>query len=99
VGFEVPSNPYDARQMVDYLADNLSEAKSLIWTLNLELTPIYAIEPLGSFSRRSLCRFTGTAFRTSASRRQPQYIQRRQYSGADYWTHSTPVLRTSGSRH
>ncbi|CCI04699.1 S8 family peptidase [Microcystis aeruginosa] len=50
-GIEVPSNPYDARQMVDYLADNLSEAKSLIWTLNLELTPIYAIEPLGSFSR------------------------------------------------
>lgn len=50
-GIEVPSNPYDARQMVDYLADHLSEAKSLIWTLNLELTPIYAIEPLGSFSR------------------------------------------------
>jgi cyanobactin maturation PatA/PatG family protease len=47
----VPANPYDARQMVDYLADNLSEAKSLIWTLNLELTPIYAIEPVGSFGR------------------------------------------------
>ncbi|NEP51791.1 MAG: hypothetical protein F6K65_24570, partial [Moorea sp. SIO3C2] len=27
--------------------DNLSEAQSLIWTLNLELTPIYAIEPKG----------------------------------------------------
>lgn len=50
-GVQVPANPYDARQMVDYLADNLSEAKSLIWTLNLELTPIYAIEPVGSFSR------------------------------------------------
>jgi cyanobactin maturation PatA/PatG family protease len=37
--------------MVDYLADNLSEAKSLIWTLNLELTPIYAIEPSGAFAR------------------------------------------------
>ncbi|MFH7030066.1 MAG: S8 family peptidase [Heteroscytonema crispum UTEX LB 1556] len=47
----VPANPYDARQMVDYLADNLSEAKSLIWTLNLELTPIYAIEPKGAFAR------------------------------------------------
>jgi cyanobactin maturation PatA/PatG family protease len=47
----VPANPYDARQMVDYLADNLSESKSLIWTLNLELTPIYAIEPKGSFGR------------------------------------------------
>ncbi|WP_017719780.1 PatA/PatG family cyanobactin maturation protease [Kamptonema formosum] len=48
-GTMVPANPYDARQMVDYLENNLSEAKSLIWTLNLELTPIYAIEPVGPF--------------------------------------------------
>ena len=47
----IPANPYDARQMVDYLGDNLSEAKALIWTLNLELTPIYAIEPVGGFAR------------------------------------------------
>jgi cyanobactin maturation PatA/PatG family protease len=47
----LPSNPYDARQMVDYLADTLSEAKALIWTLSLELTPIYAIEPVGGFAR------------------------------------------------
>ena len=47
---ELPSNPYDARQMVDYLASNLSEAKSLIWTVNLELTPIYAIKPVGAFA-------------------------------------------------
>ncbi|TAH15996.1 MAG: PatA/PatG family cyanobactin maturation protease [Oscillatoriales cyanobacterium] len=47
----VPANPYDARQMADYLEQNPSEAKSLIWTLNLELTPIYAIEPVGSFGR------------------------------------------------
>lgn len=45
----VPANPYDARQMVDYLNTNPSESKALIWTLNLELTPIYAIEPLGPF--------------------------------------------------
>ncbi|QIZ71372.1 S8 family peptidase [Oxynema aestuarii] len=50
-GTPVPANPYDARQIVDYLGENLSEAKSLIWTLNLELTPIYAIEPIGSFAR------------------------------------------------
>ena len=47
---EVPCNPYDARQMVDYLETNLSETKSLIWTLNLELTPIYAIKPVGAFA-------------------------------------------------
>jgi cyanobactin maturation PatA/PatG family protease len=49
-GTLIPANPYDARQIVDYLAENLSEAKSLIWTLNLELTPIYAIEPKGAFA-------------------------------------------------
>lgn len=46
----VLANPYDARQMADYLAQNPSEAKSLIWTLNMELTPIYAIEPVGPFA-------------------------------------------------
>ncbi|WP_347239964.1 PatA/PatG family cyanobactin maturation protease [Oscillatoria sp. FACHB-1406] len=48
-GSQIPANPYDARQMVDYLAENLSEMKSLIWTLNLE-SPVYAIEPTGSLS-------------------------------------------------
>ena len=48
--FAIPGNPYDARQMRNYLHSNLSEAKSLIWTLNLELTPIYAIEPQGPFA-------------------------------------------------
>ncbi len=47
---QVPANPYDARQMVEYLETNLSEAKSLIWTLNLELTPIYVIKPVGAFA-------------------------------------------------
>ncbi|MDJ0742952.1 MAG: PatA/PatG family cyanobactin maturation protease [Xenococcaceae cyanobacterium MO_167.B27] len=42
---EVPANPYDARQMANYLENNIFEAASLIWTLNLELTPIYAIKP------------------------------------------------------
>ncbi|WP_207714190.1 PatA/PatG family cyanobactin maturation protease [Scytonema sp. UIC 10036] len=46
----VPANPYDARQMVDYLVNNPTDAKSLIWTLNLELTPIYAIEPIEAFA-------------------------------------------------
>jgi cyanobactin maturation PatA/PatG family protease len=48
---QFPANPYDARQMVDYLTTNLAEARSLIWTLNIELTPVYAIEPVGAFAR------------------------------------------------
>ncbi|GDX32439.1 hypothetical protein LBMAG15_13740 [Actinomycetes bacterium] len=48
-GDVVPPNPYDARQLVAYLADNLSEARALTWTLNIELTPVYALEPTGAF--------------------------------------------------
>ncbi|MEH1884582.1 MULTISPECIES: PatA/PatG family cyanobactin maturation protease [unclassified Nostoc] len=47
----VPANPYDPRQMVDYLAASPSESTPLIWTLNIELTAIYAIEPQGAFAR------------------------------------------------
>ncbi|MEM6404153.1 MAG: PatA/PatG family cyanobactin maturation protease, partial [Cyanobacteria bacterium P01_D01_bin.116] len=49
-GIMVPANPYDARQMVDYLDQNPDEARSLIWTLNVDLTPVYAIEPKGGFA-------------------------------------------------
>lgn len=49
-GVMVPANPYDARQMVDYLESDISEARSLIWTLNIELTPVYAIDPAGPFA-------------------------------------------------
>lgn len=52
-GTLVPANPYDARQMADYLATDISEARSLIWTLNIELTPVYAIEPKGPFAREA----------------------------------------------
>ena len=49
-GITVPANPYDARQLVNYLAENSSEHKSLIWTINQELNPIYAIEVKGEFA-------------------------------------------------
>ncbi len=46
----VPANPYDARQMVEYLADHPPESEALIWTLNLELTPVYALQAVGPFA-------------------------------------------------
>jgi cyanobactin maturation PatA/PatG family protease len=46
----VPANPYDSRQMVAHLDRYPSEAQALIWTLNLELTPLYAIVPIGPFA-------------------------------------------------
>ncbi|NET31670.1 MAG: S8 family serine peptidase [Cyanothece sp. SIO1E1] len=75
----VPGNPFDVRQLVNYLLGapdldinlnlqvnrsaapgfllrgpnsegNISEAHALIWTLNLELTPIYALQPVGPYA-------------------------------------------------
>ena len=48
-----PANPYVVSQMADYLEQDPYEAKSLIWTLNLDLTPIYAIEPVGPFAEQT----------------------------------------------
>lgn len=46
----VPANPHDTRQMVAHLEQFPSEAQSLIWTINLELTPLYALEATGPFA-------------------------------------------------
>jgi cyanobactin maturation PatA/PatG family protease len=45
-----PANPYDPAQMAAYIAENPYEAESLIWTLNLDATPVYAIVPAGPFA-------------------------------------------------
>jgi len=39
-----PPNPYDVVQLCSYLDANHAESTKLIWTLNLDATPIYAIE-------------------------------------------------------
>jgi hypothetical protein len=51
-GTVVPANPHSPRQMVDHLQQHPSEAEALIWTLNIELTPIYAIGPVGAHAPR-----------------------------------------------
>ncbi|NET50103.1 MAG: PatA/PatG family cyanobactin maturation protease, partial [Merismopedia sp. SIO2A8] len=72
----VPANPYDARQMADYLDEHLSEASSLIWTLNLELTPIYAIEPHGSFAREVYAALQDLLAGEVLAEDEPNYVQR-----------------------
>jgi PatG C-terminal/Subtilase family len=42
--FGPTANPYNSLQLCDYLDANPAESTKLIWTLNLELSPIYAIE-------------------------------------------------------
>jgi cyanobactin maturation PatA/PatG family protease len=45
-----PANPYDANQFLAYLDRNPWDATSVIWTLNLDATPIYAIQADGAFA-------------------------------------------------
>jgi PatG C-terminal/Subtilase family/PatG Domain len=49
-GVLIPANPYDPRQMLNHLDLSPADGKSLIWTLNQELTPIYALEPQKAFA-------------------------------------------------
>ncbi len=44
------NNPFVAQQLLTYLSANPYEAPSLIWTLNLDATPIYAIVPAGPYA-------------------------------------------------
>ncbi len=44
------NNPYDPNQLLTYLKDNPSGAAAIIWTLSLDATPIYAIQPQGAFA-------------------------------------------------
>ena len=72
----VPTNPYDARQMVAYLRQYPSEAKALIWTINLELTAIYAIRPEGSFAEQIYGTLVDLLAGQIAAETDPGYIER-----------------------
>jgi cyanobactin maturation PatA/PatG family protease len=51
-----PANPHDVSQILAYLDQNPWEATSVIWTLNLEATPIYAVQPKGAFAAETYAR-------------------------------------------
>jgi cyanobactin maturation PatA/PatG family protease len=46
-------NPLIFDQLLGYLDQHPYEASSLIWTLNLDATPIYAIQPAGPFAENA----------------------------------------------
>jgi cyanobactin maturation PatA/PatG family protease len=46
------ANPYDPAAMVAYLAQNPFAAPDLVWTLNVESIPVYAVQPMGAYSSR-----------------------------------------------
>lgn len=43
------NNPVLPEQLLEFLIVNPYEAASIIWTLNVDVTPIYAIQPAGPF--------------------------------------------------
>ena len=44
------NNPLIPDQLLSYLNSQPSDAASVIWTLNLDATPIYAVQPAGPFA-------------------------------------------------
>ena len=40
----------DPAKLLDYLDSNPWEAESILWTLNLDATPLYAVQPSGAFA-------------------------------------------------
>jgi cyanobactin maturation PatA/PatG family protease len=56
------ANPHDPNQLLAYLEKNLWDAAAILWTLNLDATPIYAIQGQGAFASgayQRLCEFLG----------------------------------------
>lgn len=53
------NNPQIPQQLVSYLEANPFEAGSVIWTLNVDVTPIYAIQPVGPFAAAGYARMLG----------------------------------------
>jgi cyanobactin maturation PatA/PatG family protease len=47
------ANPQDPRQLLAYLNENPWDAAAITWTLNLDATPIYAIQPSGAYADRA----------------------------------------------
>jgi len=75
-GTVVPANPFDSRQMVAHLTEHPSEARSLIWTLNMELTTIYAIEVEGSHADSIYALLTRLLTGEVAASSDPTYVER-----------------------
>jgi cyanobactin maturation PatA/PatG family protease len=53
------SNPHNPEQLLAYLKDNPWDAASIIWTLNLDATPVYSVQPAGPFAREICERLSG----------------------------------------
>ncbi len=74
--FGPTANPYNPLQLCDYLDANRAESTKLIWTLNLELSPIYAIEAELAYAE-DIYSFLRSALRgESLAPDDPQYAEK-----------------------
>jgi cyanobactin maturation PatA/PatG family protease len=74
---QVAPNPYAIDQLTDYLDNRPSECTKLIWTLNLDLTPIYAIVAEPDAYADEVYQVLRTSLRCSAlPQDSPDYISR-----------------------
>ncbi|MEU0646062.1 S8 family serine peptidase [Streptomyces umbrinus] len=70
---EVPPNPYDPRQLCAYLEKNPWASDKVTWTLNMDSTPLYALEaesPVGLDWSRSIAALDDVDDQTDAGVRQ-----------------------------
>jgi cyanobactin maturation PatA/PatG family protease len=74
--FGPTANPYNPLQLCDYLDANRAESTKLTWTLNLELSPIYAIEAELAYAE-DIYSFLRTALRgESLAPDDPDYAEK-----------------------
>lgn len=79
----VPPNPYDVGQLYAYLSDPLhpSESTKLIWTLNLDLTPIYVIEAETAYADEVYRVLRDALYNESLPTTDRDYVSRVSISG------------------
>ena len=68
-------NPYNPLQLCDYLDENHAESTKLIWTLNLELSPIYAIEAQSAYAEDIYSFLRSALRRESLGPDDPEYAE------------------------
>lgn len=78
----IPPNPYDPKQLCDYLDSNPWESNKLLWTFNLDASPIYAIEPEAAYADNLYALLRATLRGEALRQDDPNYIGRVSISGA-----------------
>jgi cyanobactin maturation PatA/PatG family protease len=77
----VPPNPYDTNQLVAYLNTYPAESTKLTWTLNLELTPIYAIEAEIAYAESVYSVLRSALAAEALPFEDPNYVSRASIAG------------------